>query len=252
LGCAGCEKGVYRKNIKSHVNDKLLVHVMMQNAQMRSLERQLLEYHSINTQFKTQLEEVKRDKEHLEERMARLEAKISKHDIATVVSKPQHPAVGCLAAHITGTVRPIGANFTMTDFDEYKGDNDRWFSLCFYTHPNGYKMCLGVDANGSGSGFGTHLSVYVCLMKGEFDDQLKWPFQGDMHIKLVNQEEDRDHVIRIFPSRVVSIEHCKRVMTKERSNNGWGMAEFLPHAKLQPKYLKNNCIQLCIKKVDFY
>jgi hypothetical protein len=35
----------------------------------------------------------------------------------------------------------------MTNFEEYKKDNDIWFSPHFYTHPNGYKMCLGVVAN---------------------------------------------------------------------------------------------------------
>jgi TNF receptor-associated factor 4 len=254
LGCAGCEKGVCRKDVKSHVNDRFLSHIMMQNSQMRSFKLQLQEYRSqlqeycsINRQLKTQLEEVKRDKEHLGERMARLEAKNSKLDVAN------HHTPGYLGTRITGTVKPIGANFTMTDFEEYKRDNDSWFSPHFYTHLNGYKMCLRINANGAGSGLGTHLSVVVHLLQGEFDDQLKWPFQGDISVKLVNQEEDRDHVIRAIDFGKAPSQYCKRVMTKERVKDGWGwgFCDFLPHAALQPKYLKNDCIKLCVKKIEF-
>jgi hypothetical protein len=109
-------------------------------------------------------------------------------------------------------------------------------------------MYLAVDAYGNGSGRGTHLSVYLSWMRGEFDDQLRWPFQAKFYVKLVNQEEDRDHVIKT----IYSNQCCERVMTKERINNGWGFHEFLPHAKLQPKYLKNDCIKLCVKKMEFY
>ena len=83
---------------------------------------------------------------------------------------------------VTGTYKSKGAEFTMTDFKEYQKDSEDWFSPHFYTHPNGYKMCLSVYAKGNGSGRSTHLSVFVCLMKGEFDDQLKWSFQGKITV----------------------------------------------------------------------
>ena len=38
---------------------------------------------------------------------------------------------------------------------------------------------------------GTHVSVFTCLMRGEFDSHLKWPFRGDITIQLLNQLEDR-------------------------------------------------------------
>ena len=256
LSCAGCEKGVCRKDVKSHVNDNLLGHVMMQNAQMRSFEQQLQECHSqlqehrsIITELKAQLEEGKRDKKHLEERMARLEAKSGNLDTPMVVSKPQAP--GCLDTRITSTVKPVGAELIMANFDEYKRDNDSWHSPHFHTHPNGYKMCLHVFANGVGSRQGTHLTVYVCLMRGEFDEQLKWPFRGNISIRLVNQEEDKDNIVKTitFNESTPQI-RCQRVKADEPPL-GCG-CNFLSLTELQPKYLKNDCIKLCIKKVEVF
>ena len=107
-------------------------------------------------------------------------------------------------------------------------------------------MCLRVDANGTGSGRGTHLSVFVCLMRGEFDHRLKWPFRGNISIIFVNQEEDKDHIVR-FTVTVKRI-YSQRVTTDEPSL-GYGCGQFLPFTKLQ-KYLKNDSIKLCIEEVE--
>ena len=64
----------------------------------------------------------------------------------------------------------------------------------FYTHHNGYKMCINVDPNGSGVGKGTHISIFTCLMKGSYDDHLTWPFRGNITIQIVNQAGDHDHI----------------------------------------------------------
>ena len=224
LDCAGCEKGIYRKDIESHVGDKLLRLVMIQSTELAQLHK----------------------------RVAELKTKVSINNpmIASKLQplgQPQQPG-----GRITGTYKPVGAEFTMTNFDEYKRDEDAWYSPHFYTHPNGYKMCLRVDANGSASGQGTHLSLFVYLLQGEFDDQLKWPFQGNITIKLKNQEEDRDHVIETLYSINAPSRRCERVMSEDPIDNGWGISQLLPHAELQPKYLKNNCIELCVKKIEFY
>ena len=38
-----------------------------------------------------------------------------------------------------------------------------------------------------------HVSCYVCLMTGENDDTLEWPFQGKLTMELLNQLEDENH-----------------------------------------------------------
>ena len=237
LGCVECRGGIFRKDINSHVKD----------AQLKLFEEKLQKFQNMTEQFKMQLEEMKRD---FVQRTTKLEAAVDA--LSMVTEKPQPSGQ---LPHITGTFKPTGAEFTMTSFEEYRRDSDRWYSPHFYTHPNGYKMCLGVDANGSLLYRGTHLSVFVFLMKGEFDDQLKWPFCGEVVVKLVSQEGDSywDHIVRTVRfSKSTHERYCKRVMTGERSVYEWGCHQFLPLAELQPKYLKNNCIKLCIKKVEHF
>ena len=71
----------------------------------------------------------------------------------------------------------------MPDYTAYSSgwkSGECWVSKPFYsdTQPS-YKLRLSVRASGN-------LSVFVCLMRGEFDDQLDWPFNANITIKLKN------------------------------------------------------------------
>ena len=59
-------------------------------------------------------------------------------------------------------------------FSEYRRSGKVWHSPPFY-YREGYKMCLAVYANGVGKGAGTHISLSLLLLKGKYDDKLKWP-----------------------------------------------------------------------------
>ena len=150
----------------------------------------------------------------------------------------------------------LPTELTMTNFEQHKTDSDQWYSLPFYTHPRGYKMCLSVYANGSGEGEGTHVSVYACLMRGEFDDHLKWPFRDHVTIAILNQLEDNSHItgsIRFTIS--VNKEVIGRVTDGERAS-GFGYPTFVAHADLpynpakNRQYLKYDCLQFRVIKVD--
>ena len=55
-------------------------------------------------------------------------------------------------------------------------------------------MCVNVEPNGYRAGKGTHVSIFAFVMRGPFDDHLKWPFRGEITIQIVNQAGDRDHI----------------------------------------------------------
>ena len=83
--------------------------------------------------------------------------------------------------------------FTVTEFSKRKQFDNMHYSPPFYTHPQGYKMYLEVVPNGVGSGKGTHMSIYAHLKKGEHDNQLQCPFEGEIVLELLNWRENRGH-----------------------------------------------------------
>ena len=71
--------------------------------------------------------------------------------------------------------------FQMVNYSEYKRSGKTWYSPPFYV-AGGYKMCLAIQASGIGSGHGLFMSVSLCLMRGEFDDELPWPVELPFHL----------------------------------------------------------------------
>ena len=97
----------------------------------------------------------------------------------------------------------------------------------------GYRMCINVYTKGNGSGKGTHMSIYTHLMKGHFDEELKWPFRGEITIQLVNQAGGHGHFEKsIVYNDKTPDDTAGRVTEKERAC-GWGHHQFLPLTDLE-------------------
>ena len=60
------------------------------------------------------------------------------------------------------------------------------YSPPFYTSTHGYRLCLRVYLYRDGSGKGTHLSLFIVLMKSEYHDILSWPFRHHVMQSLIN------------------------------------------------------------------
>ena len=137
----------------------------------------------------------------------------------------------------------------MAGFYELKKMATRWHSRAFYTGMGGYTMFLSVDANGYGTGARTHVSVFTCLLRGEFDSHLKWPFRGTVTIQLVNQLEDKEHHTDSYAynDETPDVYAAQLQVDRERSD-AWGLAKFLPHSELGlsvaniRQYLKDDCL----------
>ena len=116
----------------------------------------------------------------------------------------------------------------MTDFSQHKSAGDSWQSPPFYSHIGGYKMCLEVDAKGYGDE--TQVSVFVYLMRGEYDDDLLWPFRGDITLQLCNRREDAGHIKHtvVFDD---DDDATERVTEGEQAGYGLG-DDIIPHTAL--------------------
>ena len=284
---AGCEVNLARKDMPTHLAESLVTHISLLTTQTQMLEGKcgqdntllhlsLLALHQL-TQLTIQqkesleecrhnIQELKREKQAQATVIADLQkcSETRKHEIEALIVKlnvnddveqevakltRSHQDKEVRASHV-GTF-PV--EFKMTNVKEAKKDAKEWYSSPFYTHPFGYKMCLGVDANGWGDGKGTHVSVFVYLMKGEFDDDLKWPFQGSVILQLCNQLEDKYHCgDTIHYSRTKCDKSNSRVTGGEKAENGRGSSTFIAHESLEfnpannCQYLNDNCFQFRI------
>ena len=138
----------------------------------------------------------------------------------------------------------------MDNFSQHKKDGDRWCSTPFYSGPQHYKMRLKVHANGFSTGAGTHVSVYVQIIQGEYDDTLTWPYTGTVTYEIINWKGNRDHVKRtadFSKESVIAGGYGNKPTGKNRSH-GWGHNKALSHNELygsNSQYVNNDI--LCIR-----
>ena len=216
----GCQVRLMRRDMPSHISENLENHVSLQ-------QKMLVELQTAVTQYKRENQELRE-----------------------ALTTYQRMLEG--VTH-TGT---LPFEFTMTEFEQHKRDNDRWFSPPFYTHTHGYRMCVEVNANGFGCHEGKYISVFGFLMRGDFDDDLPWPFQGALTIQLLNQLQDTNHRTEIlsftYSDDFVGLQ---RVTSGERAPRACGgMHEFILHAQLSHnadkncQFLKDNQLKFRVSK----
>jgi hypothetical protein len=88
----------------------------------------------------------------------------------------------------------LPVTLTMTNIYQYRTEGPKdnyWVSQPFYTHDHGYRLCLSAII-----GEKSRLYVYITLMEGKFDRQLKWPFNANIKIQLLNYKSKRRHLER--------------------------------------------------------
>ena len=250
------ERELSQLNRTTELKQKQVVEIEAQHRQQLStMEQQLakmMDQHrqqlSVTTeQYEQQLTRVNATLRRITEEYERLQEQVRTQHLPPTSSQAsvgQTPVLGI------GTPTPP-VTFTMTNFDVRKKDDIEWYSPPFYTHHRGYKMCLSVYSNGmpNTEWHGTCVSVSIHLKRGEFDDDLKWPFRGDIEVSLIDQDEKRHYSNTIPFTDDVPDYAAGRVTGGNRAKSGRGFGEFISHNDLQPNYLKNNCLMFQITSV---
>ena len=226
----GCKRvRLARKDLEEHKKQKMEEHLMMTKSEL--------------TATKAQLDAALKQINSLAMLMeAQLCPNASDRDIRSVQLNTM--------ITIFDSVCPVTVK--MVEFDEKENSMMQWFSDAFYTHNKGYKMCLSIDAGGNGDGEGTHLSVFLYLMKGPHDGDLAWPLRGKFEVKLLNQISDSEH-----HSKTVTYNDEKditRVIEGDRDTNGWGYSGYISSRDLHKntptcQYLKDDCLFFQVTKL---
>ena len=236
---AGCSERLPRKDMPDHIAKSILSHVSLQAAnneqEMKKLNKRIEELEKLYEQSRAEVAGLQKANQLLVKQLE------EKHKEAKGEIKDVCKHVGL-----------VPYTFIMPNFEQNKKEKTKWYSPSFYTHPRGYKMCLRITANGLNVDTNSHVSIFVVMMNGEHDEYLRWPFRGEVTIKLLGQIRDEESCAKkktIYFCDSSSDAAAGRVMEGERADCGQGSYLFIGHRDLQPNYLKNDCLQLRVEKV---
>jgi len=229
----GCEETMMRKRRKRHEWEKMEDHLLLTKFQLASTESRLrnvevMLYRLINSSGCSSM---------------------------PIESIPWSIHLATMATRITGLTKTCPVIMKMADFVAHKEDDICWQGEPFFSDDKSYKMSLDVNACGSGVGKGTHLSVFLCIMKSPHDDELIWPVRGEFEVKLLNQISDCQHysVTWVYDVNTDGGRLTDRVIDGDRGK-GWGCPQFISNEdliKATPtcQYLKDDCIFVEVSKL---
>ena len=250
----GCETRLPRKDIPEHLTTKVQYHLSLVSRKCTQLIQQF------PAELAQRLQEELRAKDaELHEIRMKLKERESdidrlKFQFRSLEEELDDVKSDCLSLKSTVFIPPF--EFVMTDFRKHKREDVQWLSPPFYSHVGGYCLCVSVDANGSDEGKGTHASLYVNIMKGEYDEHLRWPFRGSIKVRLCNQRQ-ADGCLEelIIFGYDTTADVAGRVQRGEVAESGLGIPQFIEHSQLgfnpskNTEFLKNNCLRLKVDSV---
>ena len=93
------------------------------------------------------------------------------------------------------------------------------------------------------------VGCFICIMKGEFDDKLKWPFIYRFKFVLFNQNRNEDNHIEFDEITEETLKKYPKCFQRPtgRRNTGYGAQSFISNTEiLREKYCKEDSISLLI------
>ena len=97
--------------------------------------------------------------------------------------------------------------------------------------------------NGVDGGRGTHVALFVHMVRGEYDSILDWPFTGRISVSIMDQSgaECRNHISREIQATrqpgLVAFQQPAEAICR----TGYGFVKFAPIGELfGPPYVKND------------
>ena len=177
---AGCGAQLQRRLMSAHVKEGTEAHLSLISLVAQKVPK-------LEEQIKQQEDKMKQQEDKMkqqEDKMKQQEDKI-KH-LADLIKQQadqmiegqgkQDKVLKVLCRTTSQTVPPV--EFTVKNIQKLKANNDTWCSPPFYSHLGGYKMRLRVKPE-----LFVSVNISLCLMNGEFDDDLSWPLEGTLTLE---------------------------------------------------------------------
>ena len=222
---AGCEAKLPRQDMPSHISSNLTMHISMLALSHRSQQCK-------NQALVQEVEELKQKVEMLTQENATLKKSITEGNSSV---QWLHSIIGLFPKL-----------FIIEDYKNHILDGQVWYSPPFYSHLHGYKLCLEVRQNRLRPKF---MVVSAYLMRGEFDDQLQWPFLAQITVELKMKQAANRYYTRNF--MFLGGPESERVIASEleRSKSYCGFADFMTFEELECFFIENSCLHIRISKV---
>ena len=108
-------------------------------------------------------------------------------------------------------------------------------------------MKVSVYLNEGPNGYTGYMGVYLCLVPGEGDDSLEWPFTKRVTFIVVDQQNDG-----------LQVNNYQMILTPEgqeqfnrpvaESNEGLGFSKFMLHSTARTRqYIKNGAVYIAVE-----
>ena len=252
----GCEERIKRQCLQQHIETNVIQHQLMINDAFKNVKKKNEALNDDIKLLKQKNEELQKNNASLKNAQCRIDHSINgfvlKMDegVATPQWREYFSSLAMVSTNAPNPVSPVIIKWP--DYTEIKqvvrnsGTFGRkfYFTRPFYTHCNGYKMQLRVYPYGKNE----CLSIYLYLIKGENDDHLTWPYEGNITITLLNQLNDSEHRTKVL--RLNSMEHAdvvKQPGSDEIRNKGRGYPEFISLSEVESstahkQYLMNDTL----------
>ena len=196
---AGCKTPLVQKDLQEHLNTFTGHHLDLVTKSMDVLKTRADSAERQMHIAKAEIEDLKRQSSSTHLQVDRKLKAIARNAAELMGNCTEGQMIAVQSIHVLTsdgyTIDSINTPLTlqMVSYSEYKHSGKIWYSLPFYV-ASGYKMCLAVYANGIGSAHGTQISLSVCLLKGEFDEELTWPVELPFHlmVEIVRQDSNFD------------------------------------------------------------
>jgi len=222
------------------------------------LEMVKCEYHSMGCDKKIVRGKRKQhDEETMEAHLRMTKIKLLKTEDKLSEAETRLSALETTVAKLTADHGPQ-VHVDVPAYTSLKESKVDWYSAVFETHPSGYRMKLNVVCSGHDNGTGTHVSVYLCNVRGQYDRELSWPLRGEFTVTLFkNGVEDYSRKVEYDDftpksvSRRTNAKYCRlgirttRISLAKCSARAWGLPQFITNSDVS-RYLTNDKLSFII------
>ncbi|XP_068680197.1 TNF receptor-associated factor 6-like [Montipora foliosa] len=138
--------------------------------------------------------------------------------------------------------------FKITEVDQHRENETPIFSDAVYNDHQEKLVGIRIHPKGVGSGTGSHVALFIHMIKGDFDNSLVWPFADTITVSVLDQS-DSSH--RRDISRIIQANHLPAFRQPDETicRTGYGYERF---ARIEeffgPRYVKDDKLLL---KIEF-